>query len=56
MNNGLSPYPKLRQAYGEKIDNIKQLLANKNIDTAFFVNKPTIRIDFFESKHSKLSI
>ncbi len=34
MDNDFSPYPRVREAYGEKVNLIKQLLADKNIDTA----------------------
>ena len=34
MDNDFSPYPRVRQAYGEKGDKIKQLLAKRNIDTS----------------------
>jgi len=33
MDNDFSPYPRVRQAYGEKGNKIKQLLADKEIDT-----------------------
>ena len=33
MNNDFSPYPRVREAYGEKVDVIKKLLASKDIDT-----------------------
>ena len=33
MDNDFSPYPRVRQAYGEKGNKVKQLLADKNIDT-----------------------
>ena len=34
MDNDFSPYPRVRQAYGEKADKVKQFLSNKNIDTS----------------------
>ncbi len=34
MSNNFSPYPRVRQAYSEKGDVVKQLLADKNIDTS----------------------
>ena len=33
-DNNLSPYPRVRQAYGEKIDKLNDLLAEKQIDTS----------------------
>ena len=34
MNNDFSPYPRVREAYGEKENIVKQLLIYKNIDTS----------------------
>ena len=34
MNNNFSEYPRVRQAYGEKADKVKEFLTKKNIDTA----------------------
>jgi murein L,D-transpeptidase YafK len=34
MDNNFSPYPRVREAYGEKINIVKQLLANRDIDTS----------------------
>jgi murein L,D-transpeptidase YafK len=34
MSNNFSPYPRVRQAYAGKIDNIQKLLSKQNIDTS----------------------
>ena len=34
MDNDFSPYPRVRQAYGEKGNKVKQLLVDKEIDTS----------------------